>query len=477
MTSELTWLSTRELAHLLGTGRLSAVEALDDHLDRIAEVNPTLNAVVTLDPEGARARAAEADRAYAAGERLPLLHGVPMTHKDTHHTAGMRTTLGSPIFAEQIPETDSLVITRLRAAGVNTTGKTNVPEFAAGSHTFNPLFGTTVNPYDPTRSAAGSSGGVGAVIAAGIQASGDGSDMGGSLRIPGSFNNVVGMRPSNGRIPHLAPQHPWAWLSQSGFMARTVGDVALLMQAGCGPDPRGPGSIAEPGAVFDLPEFRLGADDDPDLTGVRVGFAPELGGRIAVDPAVLDIVGAAAPVLAELGAQVDEACIGLDDADAVFDVQRAYDFALNWGDLVRARSSEIKETVVWNTERGLALTADDLIAKDRSRTRLHTAVRDFFGEHDVLVTTSSQVLPFDAQIEYPTEIAGRPLETYLDWMRAATLISATGCPAISVPAGFSAEGLPVGLQIVAAPGRDVELLRVAHAFETATGHHRRHPEI
>lgn len=477
MTSELTWLSTRELAHLIGTGELSAVDAADDHLERIAEVNPTINAVVTLDAEAALARAVEADRAYAAGERLPLLHGVPMTHKDTHNTAGMRTTFGSPVFAENVPDADSLVIARLRAAGVNTTGKTNVPEFAAGSHTFNPLFGTTVNPYDPSRSAAGSSGGVGAVIAAGVQASGDGSDMGGSLRIPGSFNNVVGLRPSNGRLPHVPPQDPWSWLAQSGFMARTVGDVALLMQAACGPDPRGPGSIDEPGTVFDLPEFRLGTRYEPDLDGLQVGFAPDFAGRVRVEPAVLDIVRAAGPVFEELGAQLSEACIRLDDADEVFDTQRAYDFALNWGELVRSRRTDIKEAVVWNTERGLDLTADDLISKDRARARLREAVAEYFAEHDVLVTTMAQVLPFDAGIEYPTEIEGVPFETYLDWMRSATLISATGCPAISVPAGFTASGLPVGIQIVAAPGRDVDLLRVAHAFEAATGHHLRHPEI
>jgi amidase len=473
--SELTWLSTRELADRIATGRISAVEAADDHFERIEEVNSTLNAVVTMDAEAALARAVEADAAFAKGERLRPLHGVPMTHKDTHSTAGMRTTLGSPIFAESVPQTDSLIIARLKAAGVNTTGKTNVPEFAAGSHTFNPVFGTTVNPYDPSRSAGGSSGGVGAVLAAGVQASGDGSDMGGSLRIPGSFNNVVGLRPSNGRIPHVPPEHPWSWLAQGGFMARTVGDIALLMQLAAGPAPDGPCSIPDSGEVFDLPEFRLGAWYEPSLAGVRVAFAPDLGGMIRVESEVLDIVRKTAPVFEELGARVSEECLRLVDADEVFDVQRAYDFLLSWGDLVRTRRSEIKESVVWNTERGMALTSADLVSKDNARTRLLQAVQEFFTEHDVLVTTTAQVLPFDAEIEYPTEINGQPLDTYLDWMRSATLISATGCPAISVPAGFSASGLPVGIQIVGAPGRDVKLLQVAHAFEEATGFHLRRP--
>ncbi|GAA4284519.1 amidase [Brevibacterium daeguense] len=477
MTSELTWLSTRELADQIATGRISAVEAADDHFERIDEVNATLNAVVTMDAEAALARAVEADAAFAKGERLRPLHGVPMTHKDTHSTAGMRTTLGSPIFAETVPQTDSLIIARLKAAGVNTTGKTNVPEFAAGSHTFNPVFGTTVNPYDSGRSAGGSSGGVGAVIAAGVQASGDGSDMGGSLRIPGSFNNVVGLRPSNGRIPHVPPENPWSWLSQGGFMARTVGDIALLMELVAGPAPDGPGSIVESGRVFDLPEFRLGAWYEPSLDGVRVAFAPDLGGMIRVESEVLDIVRKAAPVFEELGAQVSDECMRLIDADEVFDVQRAYDFLMSWGDLVRTRRSEIKESVVWNTERGMALTSADLVSKDNARARLLQATQEFFAEHDVLVTTTAQVLPFDAAIEYPTEINGRPLDTYLDWMRSATLISATGCPAISVPAGFSASGLPVGIQIVAAPGQDVRLLQIAHAFEEATAFHRRRPPV
>uniref|UniRef100_UPI003EBF65ED amidase family protein n=1 Tax=Brevibacterium casei TaxID=33889 RepID=UPI003EBF65ED len=255
---DLRWLSTRELAARIAAKEISAREALTDQLRRIDEVNPAINAVVTRDDDRAMAEAAAADEALAAGEEVGVLHGVPMTHKDTHDTAGMRTTWGSPIMADRVPEADSLIIARLRRAGVITSGKTNVPEFAAGSHTFNPVFGTTRNPYDLTKSASGSSGGVGAALAAGIQASGDGSDMGGSLRSPGSFNNVVGFRPSNGRIPHTRPGNPFAWLAQSGFMARTVSDVALLMSVASGPEPGAPASLPDPGSVFNLPEFRGG---------------------------------------------------------------------------------------------------------------------------------------------------------------------------------------------------------------------------
>lgn len=476
--SELTWLSTRELAAEIAAGRISAREALADHLARIDEVNPAINAIVTLDAEAAEQAAAAADDAHARGESLGLLHGVPMTHKDTHDTAGMRSTHGSPLWADRVPADDSVIIARLRAAGVISTGKSNVPEFAAGSHTFNPVFGTTVNPYDTTKSASGSSGGVGAALAAGIQASGDGSDMGGSLRTPGSFNNVVGFRPSHGRIPKLAPDNPHAWLGQSGFMARTVSDVALLMQAGCGPATGAPWEVGEPGSVFDLPEFRLGTVYQPELSGIRVGFSPDFGGQIPVEAEVAEIVAAAAEVFAGLGAEVAEDVPNLEDADEVFRTQRAYDFAMVFEEMVEAGGrDQMKKSLVDNIDAGLALTAADVRSKDAARVRLGAELWKYFETRDVFVTTTSQVLPFDAELEYPTEINGEPMADYLSWMRAATLISATGCPAVSVPAGFSESGLPVGIQIVAAPGRDLDLLRIAHAFEAVTEHHLRHPEL
>ena len=477
MTDEMRWWSTRELAARIAAGDVSAREALQAHLDRIDEVNPALNAVITRDDEAAFAQAEAADAATARGESFGALHGVPMTHKDTHDTAGMRTTWGSPLMADRVPESDALIIARLKSAGITTTGKTNVPEFAAGSHTFNEVFGTTVNPYDRTKSASGSSGGVGAVLAAGIQASGDGSDMGGSLRSPASFNNVVGLRPSNGRIPHVPPGNPFAWLGQSGFMARTVSDVALLMSVASGPHASAPASIVESGGVFDLPEFALHADYSPDLTGLRVGFSPDLGGLLPVETEVAEIVASTAQVFSGLGAHVDDMVPNLTDADEVFNVRRALDFVGSWGGLYEAHPDMIKESVGWNIRMGLDLTGAEVASAESARTRLHGEIDRYFTEHDVLVLTTCQVLPFDADIEYPTQINGVQLYSYLDWMRALCLISATGCPAISVPAGFSDSGLPVGVQIVARPGADVELLRVAHAFEAATRHHARRPDL
>lgn len=477
MSDELRWISTRELAAKIADREITAREALADHLGRIDALNPTLNAVVTRDDEASLRAADAADAAIVSGEDLRPLHGVPMTHKDTHDTAGMRTTWGSPLMADRVPDKDDLVIARLKDAGIITTGKTNVPEFAAGSHTFNPVFGTTVNPYDVTKSASGSSGGVGAVLASGIQASGDGSDMGGSLRSPGSFNNVVGFRPSNGRIPKMLPGNPYAWLAQSGFMARTVGDVALLMSVACGPEDGAAESHPEPGSVFDLPEFHLGAGYEPDLTGMRIGFSPDLDGMLPLEAEVEKIVAATAPVLSGLGAEVDGTIPDLTDADEVFGITRALDFVNAWGPLYDAHPDKIKESVIWNIEAGLKLTGREVVSATRARARLHGAIESFFSDHDILVLSTCQVLPFDISIEYPTEINGKALDNYLDWMRALCLISATGCPAVSVPAGFSDSGLPVGVQLVARPGADVRLLQVAHAFEAATGHHLRHPEI
>lgn len=477
--SELTWLSTRELAARIASGQVSAREALSDHLARVDSINPALNAIVTRDDERAYERAELADEAYARGEPLGLLHGVPLTHKESTDTAGLRTTRGSPLLVDNVPTEDALIIARLHDAGVITSGKSNVPEFTAGSHTFNPLFGTTVNPYDTTKSAAGSSGGAAAAIAAGIQASGDGSDMGGSLRTPGSFNNIVGMRPSNGRIPHALPSDPWKWLAQPGFMARTVSDVALLMAAGSGPAPGAPQSIHEPGSVFLRSEFSEPGGHEPgsSLAGLRVGFSIDLDGLVPVESVVAEVVDAAADVFAAAGSQIDNVLPDLHDADEVFRVVRALDFVSDYRDFVREHREHVKDAVVWNTELGLALTVDEIVSAEEARVRLQAAVESYFAHHDLLVLTASQVAPFDAHIEYPRDIEGRPMRDYLDWMRASTIISATGCPAVSVPGGFTPDGLPVGVQLVAAPGKDVELLLAAQGFEELTGHHRRRPEL
>lgn len=463
-------LSAKELTTAIRRREISAREALEAHFERIDAVNGSINAVVTEDRDGARTLAAAADELTASGAELPPLHGLPMTHKDTHHTRGMRTTMGSRVFADHVPDFDDLIIERLKGAGVVTTGKTNVPEFAAGSHTFNEVFGTTTNPYDTTVSAGGSSGGAAAAIAARIQPLGDGSDMGGSLRLPASFCNIVGFRPSVGVVPLLSTGHAWAWLNRTGVMARDVGDIALAMSAVAGghpaipyPYPVGPGRFSDP--------------LERDLTGLRIGWSPDFGLGVPVEKEVLRVLEAQLHVFEDLGAVVEEAAPDLRDADQVFSATRAFDFLLAYGDLLKQHRDVIKPEVQWNIEQGDALTGQDLAGAALARTRLAAKMRDFFGRYDVFASPTAQVLPFDASLRYPTSVEGVECETYLDWMRSASLISATGLPAVSVPAGFSAGGLPVGLQLASAHGTDVELLQVAYGFEQTTGYARRAPQI
>ncbi|MUN63399.1 amidase [Kocuria sediminis] len=473
-------LSARELSAAIRQRSVSAREVLDAHFARIDAVNPAINAVVTQVREAAQQAAARADELSATtpADELPPLHGVPMTHKDTHATAGIRTTLGSPVFAEQVPDHDDLIIARLRAAGVISTGKNNVPEFAAGSHTFNELFGTTHNPYDRARSAGGSSGGAAAAIASRIQPLGDGSDMGGSLRNPAAFCNVVGFRPSAGVLPLAPSPDAWAWLGRSGPIARSVDDIVLAMSVLAGPDPRVPLACPVERAAFRT----LAAEELPDpdarpLAGVRIGLSTDFGLGVPVEAEIVEVLREQARVFEQLGAVVEEAVPDLRDADEVFDVTRAFDMAVNLRTLVAEHREQVKPEVVWNVEKGLALTGPQLMDAALARTRLHEAIRAFFGDYDLLLCPTSQVLPFPSEERWPRTVAGVEMQTYVEWMRSATLISATGCPAVSVPGGFSSAGLPVGLQLVAAHGRDVELLRAARAYDVATRHTDRAPAL
>ena len=469
MSPALHELSAVELTGAIRRREVSAREALEAHFDRIDAVNGTINAVITEDRQGAAALADAADELTASGADLPPLHGLPMTHKDTHNTKGLRTTQGSPVLRDFVPMFDDLIIGRLKKAGVVTTGKTNVPEFAAGAHTFNELFGTTVNPYDTSLSAGGSSGGVAASIAARIQALGDGSDMGGSLRNPASFCNIVGYRPSIGVVPSLPTRNAWAWLNRNGLMARDVEDIALGMTAIAGPDPAVPYSYPVSGS--------FGSSLQRDMTGLRIGWSSDFGLAVPVDREVLRVLEGQLQVFTDLGAIVEEAAPDLRGADQVFGTTRAFDFVLGLGDLVKKHGDTIKPEIRWNVEQGLRLTAQDMIDAALARTRLDTSVRRYFGKYDVFASPTTQVLPFDVAERYPTSVNGVEFETYLDWMRSATLISATGLPAVSVPAGFSDDGLPVGLQLAMPHGSDVELLQVAYAFEQATGWAKRVPEL
>jgi amidase len=467
---ELYWAGAGELSRLLRDGQVSAREVVEAHLRRIESVNPKVNALVTVVAEQAMAEAEQADKAWALRSELGPLHGLPIAHKDTHETAGIRTTYGSPLFADNVPDTDELVIERLRGAGAITVGKTNVPVFAAGSHTVNPLFGATRNPYDLGRSAGGSSGGAAAALATGMHALADGSDMGGSLRNPASFNNVVGLRPSPGRVPSWPDPLPWSPLTVQGPMARSVADVALALSVLAGPDPRAPAALDRPGSD-------VAGSLTMDLTGLRVAWAPDLAGRVAVDPEVSAVLHAAPSVFTTLGCTVELDCPDLTDADEVFRTLRAWRFELVLGEIAASYPDEFTGPLLDSIERGRALSGADVARAEAAHAALFQRVREFFSRYDLLLAPVSQVPPFSVEWAYPSEIAGHPMPDDLEWMASAYLISATGCPALSVPAGFTPGGLPIGLQIIGPHHGDLAVLRAGHAFEQATGHGERRPPL
>jgi amidase len=461
------------LAGMLRRREVSAREVIAAHIARIEALDGSVNAVVTRCFDAALAKAAAADAALARGESTGLLHGLPVAHKDLLDTAGVRSTYGSPLFAENVPSRDALVVQRMSAAGAISLGKTNAPEFGAGSHTVNPVFGATRNPFDPSRSAGGSSGGAAAALAARMICLADGSDLGGSLRNPASFCNVVGLRPSPGRVPDWPFSDVADVLGVAGPMARTVADVALLLMVLSGPDPRVPLALdAAPPAVE---SDQIAGLLERDLRGVRVAWSSDLG--LPVEPAVLETLAPARQVLADLGCEVTDAAPDLSGADFVFRTWRAFRFATNLGPLLRQHPGQIGPNVTWNIERGLELSVADLGRATLWQAALAERVSAFFDSYEVLACPVAQVVPFDVTLDWVHDIDGHPQHTYLDWMASAYQISVTGLPAISIPAGFTPDGLPVGLQLVGRRRADWALLGFAHAVEAATGHGRSVPPL
>jgi amidase len=469
LPDEIVFSSARELAALLARRELSAVEVMRAFLAQIERVNPQVNAIVTLRPAGdLLGEAAAADSRLAAGAADGALHGLPIAIKDLSLTRGLRTTFGSKLYRNFVPTSDELYVERLRRAGAVIIGKTNTPEFGAGSQTFNALFGATRNPYDLTKTCGGSSGGAAVALACGMLPLADGTDLGGSLRNPASFCNVVGFRPSPGRVPRLHAR-PGDTLGVHGPMARSVEDLALLLSVMAGPDTRDASSLPQPGAAFrDVTER--------DFVGVRIGWSERLG-RYPVERPVTAVCNAARSVFAAIGCDVIDGEPDLDGVDELFQTLRAAGYAELLGrDLERGRA-ELKDTVVWNVERGLELTQQDLERAARIQAALDARVADFFAAHEFLVLPTVQVLPFPVEVEWVRSIAGVQMHTYVDWMATCYAVSCTRLPAISVPCGFSTEGLPVGLQIVGRRGRDLEVLQLARAFEQATQLGKRRPPL
>jgi amidase len=469
VTSDVAFTSARQLASLIDRRELSCVEVMRAFLAQIERANPQVNAIVSLRPAAELLAEAEAaDGRLAAGRPDGLLHGLPIAIKDLSLTRGLRTTFGSKLYREFVPASDDLYVHRLRRAGAIIIGKTNTPEFGAGSQTFNAVFGATRNPYDLTKTCGGSSGGAAVALACGMLPLADGTDLGGSLRNPASFCNIVGFRPSPGRVPRLFAR-PGDTLAVHGPMARDVGDLALLLSVMAGPDRRDPLSLPDPGAAFrDVAER--------DFAGARLAFSERLG-RYPVEREVTAVCNTARPVFAALGCEVVDAEPDLAGVDELFQTLRAAAYAASLGrDLERGRA-ELKDTVVWNIEQGLKLTAHDLERAAQSKTALDARVAAFFATYEFLVLPTVQVLPFPVEIEWVREIERVQMRTYIDWMATCYAITCLGAPAISVPCGFSREGLPVGLQIVGRPGRDADVLSLTRAFESRKQHARRRPPL
>jgi amidase len=464
------FMSAVEMARLIRAKKLSAREALAAHLKQIERVNPKVNAIVTLVAEMASEAAAKADELQARKEKLGPLHGLPVAHKDLFDTRGIRTTFGSPLFKDYIPTEDNIVVERLRHAGAITIGKTNTPEFGAGSQTFNKVFGATRNPYDLTKTCGGSSGGAAVALACGLVPVADGSDTGGSLRNPAAFCNVVGFRPSIGRVPNPEAAFAWSTLSTSGCLGRSVADLALALSAIAGPDSRAPLSIDEPGERFARPL-------DRGFKGVRVAWFKDLGG-VPFDPRVRTVVDAHRKTFESLGCIVEQAEPDFAPAGISFPILRAWNSANAHGAGLREHPDAYKDTLKGEIEEGLRLTGTDLARAETAHAQIWRRFQAFLGDkHEYFILPTTQVPAFDINTPYPTEIAGVKFDNYIDWMKSCWYISATGNPAASVPGGFTPEGLPVGVQIVGRDKEDFSVLQMAHAFEEATGFGKKRPVI
>ncbi len=466
MTTEPCDLSAVEARRLIGRKALSPVELLESCLGRIEAVNPAVNAFVALDPERARADAREAEAAVMRGDHLQPLHGLPVGIKDLEETAGLRTTYGSPIFRDFVPENDCGMVARIRAAGGVVLGKTNTPEFGAGANTRNAVYGATGNPFDPARSAAGSSGGSAVALATGMAPLCSGSDTGGSLRNPAAFCGIVGFRPSPGLVPSEKRGLGWSPLPVLGPMARNVADTALLLSAMASDDAddplaytlharpvRGEKALFHPVRQIDLSTLSLAFSED-------FGLAP-------VEETVRVAFRGAATAASKLFRSNAEAHPDCTDGDMAFEVLRADEFLHNHLEKVQTRPGDVGPNVHANVEEGLRYSLADHARAAAAQTRIYRGFQRFFAEHDVLITPAITISPRPWRELYPTEIDGKPTRTYFHWLALAYYVTLAGHPAVSLPVGTNSKGMPFGLQIVGPRGGDAFVLGVAAALEEA----------
>ncbi len=450
--------------------KLSSREVMQAHLKQIGRVNPKVNAMVTMVPEDQlMAQAAVADEALANGKWLGPLHGLPVAVKDLHETHGIRTTYGSPLHKDHVPNFDCRVVQREKEAGAIVLGKTNVPEFGLGSQTFNPVFGATHNPYDITKTCGGSTGGGAVAVVCGMAPLADGSDMGGSLRNPPNFCNAVGIRTSPGRVSNVPTNLGWFTLSVPGPVARNVTDCAYFLSVLAGYDHHSPISIEQSGSEFAQP---LG---NRSFKGVRVAMFKDMG--LPWDPEVKSAVQAQRKVFESLGCIVEDAEPDFSGANESFVAWRHWSTELGFGDLLAAHGDQLNEYIHWHVEEGRKLTGPQLSRIESRRSALYQRLCNFEGKYEYFVLPVNQVLPFDVNTHYPTEIAGVKMENYIAWMKSAYYISAAGNPAMSVPCSFSSGGLPIGMQIVGRHHDDWGVLQLGYAFEQATNIGQRRPVV
>ena len=461
---QLTDLSADALSRAIHAKEVSCREVMRATLDRIAAVNPRVNAIVNVQDERDLLRQADArDAELARGDSRGWMHGMPQAIKDAAETKGIPTTLGSPLLANHVPRHDALMVERMKAAGCIVVGKTNTPEFGLGSHTFNEVFGVTRNAFDASKSAGGSRGGAAVALATHMLAVADGSDFMGSLRNPAGWNDVYGFRPSQGRVPRWPVADVWvALLSTEGPMGRTVKDVAALLDVQAGWDARTPLAIA-------AKESFAAKVDDFEPRGVRIGWLGDLDGYLAMEPGVADVCGRALARIAEAGGTVEPAALG-------FAPERVWQTWLvwrRWSVAARiaphlhdpANRARIKPEALWEYDQGQGLTGMDTVHACAERTAFYSAMLRLFERYDALALPTAQVWPFAAEWRWPREVAGRTMDTYHRWMEVVIYATLAGLPCIAMPAGFGANRLPMGVQLIGRPHGDLGVLQLARAFE------------
>jgi len=450
-------MTATEAVQKLKAGEVSPLELIDASEERILETDEAVNALPIRCFDRARQHAEQLMKKGEPEDPSKYLHGLPIAIKDLTPVEDVRFTLGSPIFADQVATHSDIMVKRLEERGGIVVAKANTPEFGAGAQTFNEVLGTTTNPFDTTKTPGGSSGGSAAALAAGQVWLAQGSDLGGSLRIPASFTGVVGLRPSPGRIAHGPSPLPFTLWSVEGPMGRTVADVALMLDMMVGEDPVDPISLPTPAYSY------LDILKTPPEFG-KVAYSPNLG-QCPIEGEVAEICAEAAKTFMSFSKGVEEDCFDLSHGDNIFQTLRAAQFAAGHAPKLQEYRDLLKPDVIWNIEAGLALTADDIGLAHRQQGELYVNVAKFFGDYDLLIAPTVMVAPFNHEIRSLSEVEGVKFDNYVAWLAMTYLLTITSCPVISVPCGMTKSGLPVGLQIMAPPHREDLVLQAAALFE------------